>query len=124
MIFTELFGRKIEDKKIEFEDALLKIKELKENGFIHLKYQVKYSKSKYAVKKPEYSEVLGILENHLAPYQYNHNPNLKGETSVRHIIRDFSSRQIQDFHFKQTIDNLFKKGISGNHAKLRLSKKK
>jgi len=120
MVLERLFGRKIEDKDMDFETALSTIEELKESEALPIRYRLELSVATHIRKNPDYDYVLGTLRTHLAPYQYEHDPDLKGETRVRYVARDFSSEQTHTFYFRQTIDNLFEKGLSGCKAELKL----
>ncbi|MBI5389914.1 hypothetical protein HZB02_00310 [Candidatus Woesearchaeota archaeon] len=124
MILEKYFGRTIEDRVIDFETAVSTIEDLREHEALPITYRLEMSVATHVRKYPDYDYVLETLQSRLAPYQIESNPALKGETSVRHIIRDFPSKQTHTFYFKQTIDNLYEKGLSGCKAKLKLKLEK
>ncbi len=119
-MLQKYFGKKVKDENMTFEAALSLIEGLKERGALPAKYRLEISVATHTRKNPDYEYVLGTLQNHLAPYQHDFNPNLRGETSVRYVVRDFLTEQTHTFYFDQTFDNLFKKGLSGCKARLKL----
>lgn len=115
------FGDVIEDREMDFNTALSRIHELEQGGALPVEFRHKQIKLAARVtKNPDYGDIYQCLRTFLAPYQYDFNPKLRGETGVRYIARDFPYKQTHKFYFDQKIDNLFGKGLSGDKGRLKL----
>lgn len=121
MLLENLFGKKVESKSISFEEALFIIGNLKEKGVYPITYKFHLGNASPQVRKDSnYEYILNNLSTHLAPCQYKNNPQLERETNVDYISRDFPSKQIHNFYFKQIMNHLYKKRITVGKAKLKL----
>jgi len=120
-----IFGKKTKDEQINYEEALTQIKQLFEDGYTpsHYVHRIPHIR-KYKVKNPSQEEVFNTIETHLRPHQMEHNPELKGETTVTHQAHEHSNKRKHTFIFTKTIDNLFDKGLKGHKATFILEKKK
>jgi hypothetical protein len=118
-ILKKYLGVKTEDRKMDYRTAGELIESLHTSGAQITRMIVK-DRIKTDVKNPSFEQVASTLQTHLAPYQYEFNPNLKGVTEVRHRTRDYASYQMHRFDFTQYIDNLFRKGIKSTTGRLEI----
>ena len=116
MIFRELLNRKTEDKKVSYDDALVLIKELEESGALPIEFRIKQGREfpDFTSKDTNFSQVFEVIDTYLAPYQYEQDPRLKGETSGRYRVWNHQDYNTHRVDLRQKFDNIFGKDKKGH----------
>lgn len=124
-MFQRWLGKGIDDKILDFEQALEKIRELKDKGAQPVELSTQAGNLKRIKHEhPGFSSIFDILGSHFAPYQMEHDKRLKGETTVRYRIRDYVSYEQHRFDFTLYIDNYTEQGVRHRVGYLKLFYKK
>ncbi len=111
MIFQKYFGKKLDDKVLSYDQALAKIAELEKKNAKPIEIMVKQTKQPPHKPNLDFNSIYSELQQFLAPYQYEFNPELKGNTTVRYRTWNFVSYEQHRFDFTQIIDNLWAKNL-------------
>lgn len=118
-LLKKYFGQKVEDREVSYVEARALIDELARKNAMATRLKIKHC-STLDQENPTYEFVRSQLNSFLAPYQYQHNPKLKGDTSVRYKVKDHETHEFHTFSFTQIFDNLFKQGIKGYSGTLEI----
>ena len=118
-MFEKYFGKKVEDRKIDFGKALELIVELEKKGAQPIEF-VLNDAGKIITKGPSYKYIYETLTTFLAPYQFKHNKKLRGDVEIRYRKRVYPSSEKYRFDFQQIIDNLFSKNIKSTSGRLEI----